>query len=213
MPPLPDLVAAGPIATAILLVFRLVNAALSSTPILNRSILVFKPFPSNKLRRVQGLKRSFNETRESLKEMCHRMKKFEIVHAQDFICLHLIRQVIEGCVSDLLLEYNNQKELKKEITAAQEDGAETLKQKLEVQLKYSEAKRQKLSVQLLKKIEEFEKLSVGRNYVKLIESQIGFIKLRIRGSTGPGVQDLIKVKEQLDEKLKLLYETLGINIQ
>ena len=166
----------------------------------------------NEHRVQQGLKRSFNETRKSLKEMCH-MMKFEIVHAQDFICLHLIRQVIEGCVSDLLLEYNNQKELKKEITAAQEDGAETLKQKLEVQLKYSEAKRQKLSVQLLKKIEEFEKLSVGRNYVKLIKSQIEIIKLRIRGSTGSEVQDLIKIMEQLDEKLKVLYKTLGISIQ
>ena len=68
-------------------------------------------------------------------------------------------------------------------------------------------------MQLLEKIEEFGKLSVGRNYVKLIESQIGVMKLRIGGSTGPGVQDLIKVKEQLDEKLKVLYETLGISIQ
>ena len=100
-----------------------------------------------------------------------------------------------------------------EEATSMEDGAKKIKKGLEEQRQDSEAKRQKLSAQLLEKIEEFGILSVGRNYVKLIESQIGVIKLRIGGSTGPGVQDLIKVKEQLDEKLKVLYETLGISIQ
>ena len=36
--------------------------------------------------------------------------------------------------------------------------------------------------------------------VKLIESQIEVIKLRIAGSTGPEVQDLKNVKEHLDIK-------------
>ena len=100
-----------------------------------------------------------------------------------------------------------------EEAASMEDRAEALKEGLEKQRQDSEAKRQVLSVQLLDKIEEFEKLGCCRNYIKLIESQIEVIELRIGGSTGPAVQDLIRVKEHLDKKLKILYETLGRSTQ
>ena len=99
-------------------------------------------------------------------------------------------------------------EKKFEEATSMEDRAKAIKEGLEKQLKDSEAKRQMLSVQLLKKIEEFEELSVGRNYVKLIESQIEVIKLQIAGTTGPEVQDLKKVKEHLDKKLEVLRKTL-----
>ena len=95
-----------------------------------------------------------------------------------------------------------------EEATSMEDRVKAIKEGLEKRLKDSEAKRQKLSVQLLKRIEEFEELSVGRNYVKLIESQIEVIKLQIAGTTGPEVQDLKEVKEHLDKKLEVVRKTL-----
>ena len=50
-----------------------------------------------------------------------------------------------------------------------EDRVKAIKEELKKQHKDSEAKQQKLYSQLLEKIEE---LSVGRNYAKLIGSQI-----------------------------------------
>ena len=90
-----------------------------------------------------------------------------------------------------------------------DDRAKTFKEGLENQHKESLAKRQELSAQLLEKIKEFEKLSVGRSYAKLIESQIGVIKLRIKGSLDKEVQDLKEVQEKLEERLKIVYETLS----
>ena len=107
---------------------------------------------------------------------------------------------------------NNEMQQKFEEAASMEDRAKALKEGLEKQRRDSEAKRQVLSAQLLDKIEEFEKLGSCRNYIKLIESQIGVIELRIGGSTGPEVQDLIRVKEYLDKKLKVLYEIRGRSI-
>ena len=103
-------------------------------------------------------------------------------------------------------------EIRKKIKAAtsMEDRAKVIKEGFEKQHKDSEAERQKLSAQLLEKIEEFGKLSVGRNYAKLIDSQIEVIKLRIGGSTEPEVQDLINVKEQLEMKLEVVHTTLDI---
>ena len=100
-------------------------------------------------------------------------------------------------------------EMRKEIEEAtsMKDRAKALKKGLEKQLKDSEAKRQKLSAQLLEKIEEFEGSSVGRNYAKLIESQIEVIKLRIADSTTE--PELQNVKEQLDRKLEVVCKTLG----
>ena len=276
---------------------------------------------------VQSLKKSFNDTREPLKEMCRKMKKFEKVHTRIFIQLHKKKQAIEASVLDMLSAYDNQKKLEKEITSAQkdvdaalikeqidsgfhcrkkilkaksldtdpihntlctvpdcysnchlhcllpmsfndttvlkncycanlgkckdcrvcghsleyhyhayrkwekmtddidlvddemrkkikevtsmEDKAKALKEGLEKQHKNSEASREELSAKLLEKIKEFEKLSVGRNYAKLIESQIGVIKLRIKGSL-EGVHDLKKVQEKLEEKLKMIYKTLSV---
>ena len=66
-----------------------------------------------KEQKAKSVKKSFNEAREALKEMCCKIKKFERVYTQNFILLHEKKQAIEVSVLDMLSAYDNKKKLGK----------------------------------------------------------------------------------------------------
>ena len=71
---------------------------------------------------------------------------------------------------------------------------------------YQSSKKEilRLSNELLHKIKEFEELSVARNYVKLIETQLAVIDTRLEGTVGSEREDLRKTQEELKKKLDLI---------
>ena len=101
-------------------------------------------------------------------------------------------------------------DLKKQFDAAksQEERARILKGKLKKKLTDSEAERERLSATLLSVMEEFHSLGVNRSYAKLIENQLRAIETHIEGATGDEAADLIKTKEELEKKLKIVKRAL-----
>ena len=63
-----------------------------------------------------------------------------------------------------------------------------------------------LSEHLFRTIEEFQKLGVNRNYVKLLENQLDVIKQRLEGTVREETKYLSKTKDELEKKLKLVQE-------
>lgn len=98
--------------------------------------------------------------------------------------------------------------LKFENARSMEEKARLFKEDMEAKRKQSEEEKAKLSHKLLLVIEEFQVLGIGRNYAKLLESQLSVINLRIKGSDPKLVASLRKTKDQLEKKLKLVQETL-----
>ena len=76
----------------------------------------------------------------------------------------------------------------------------------ELENQYQSYKKEilRLSNELLHKIKEFEELSVARNYVKLIETQLAVIDTRLKGTVGSEREDLRKTQEKLKKKLDLI---------
>ena len=86
------------------------------------------------------------------------------------------------------------------------ERARICKQQLERDKTESEQERKRLSEHLFGTIEEFQKLGVNRNYVKLLENQLDVIKQRLEGTVGEETKYLCKTKDELEKKLKHVQE-------
>ena len=85
-----------------------------------------------------------------------------------------------------------------------QERAEMLYVELENQKQSCKNELLRLSSELLRKIKEFEELSVARNYVKLIETQLAVIETRLESTVGSEREDLRKTQEELKKKLDLI---------
>ena len=90
-----------------------------------------------------------------------------------------------------------------------EEIAESLRRKFDSQRKSSENQRKKLSIELLTVIDEFQKLGLSRNYVKILEDQLFVIQQRLEGEIGENVADLRNSKDEIEKKLVLVNKTLS----
>ena len=95
-----------------------------------------------------------------------------------------------------------------EKAASNEEIAESLRKKFDSQRRSSENERKKLSIELLSVIDEFQKLGISRNYVKILEDQLFMIKQRLEGEIGDNVTDLRNSKNEIEKKLVLVNKTL-----
>ena len=90
-----------------------------------------------------------------------------------------------------------------------EEIAESLRRKFDSQRKSSENERKKLSIELLTVIDEFQKLGISGNYVKILEDQLFVIQQRLEGEIGENVADLRNSKDEIEKKLVLVNKTLS----
>ena len=70
--------------------------------------------------------------------------------------------------------------------------------------KISERTRRTLSDQLVLTIEDFQKLGVNRNYIKVLENQLVLVNHRLEGETGDMAEHLRKMKEKIEKELKVV---------
>ena len=75
---------------------------------------------------ARSLKKSFDEAREMLTSMCSAIEQFKKVHTHHFVTLYETKLKIDGEVTDLLMEYQNQKEVEKEILKAEAEAEAAL---------------------------------------------------------------------------------------
>ena len=68
---------------------------------------------------AKSLKKSFDKAREMLTSMCSTMEQFKKVHTHHFVALYETKLKIDGEVTDLLMAYENQKEVEKENSKAE----------------------------------------------------------------------------------------------
>ena len=78
---------------------------------------------------AKSLKKSFEETREEMTKMSHVIKEFKRVHTHHFTELYETKQQVEREVVALLMAYDNQTELERKITEADEAAAAALSKK------------------------------------------------------------------------------------
>ena len=71
---------------------------------------------------AKSLKKSFDEARDMLTEMCGTIKSFQKVHTHHFVTLYETKQQIDREVTDLLMAYENQMELEKMISQAEKEA-------------------------------------------------------------------------------------------
>ena len=84
-----------------------------------------------------------------------------------------------------------------------------IRTKLKKQKEESIDKKRALSRQLRLTIDEFQKLGVSRNYIKVMENQLAVVNHRLEGSTGEEASDLREMKEAIEKKIKVVQEELS----
>ena len=57
-------------------------------------------------------------------------------------------------------------------------------------------------------IEDFQKLGVNRNYIKVLENQLLVVNHRLEGETGDKAKHLQEVKKKIEKKLKVVKVTI-----
>ncbi len=125
-------------------------------------------------------------------EMCNACTHSYTYHYHnDFI--H--EKVVEDLISD---------DEKFEKAESDEERATMLYSNFERKLNKSKAKRKKLSEKLSSNILEFESLGVACNYAKLIENQLAVIETHLEGTVVPDTDDLCKIKNDLEKRLKVI---------
>ena len=90
-----------------------------------------------------------------------------------------------------------------------EEIAQSLRKKFDSQRESSENERKKLSIELLSVIDEFQKLGLSRNYVKILEDQLFVIQQRLEGEIGENAADLRHSKDEIEKKMVLVNKTLS----
>lgn len=78
---------------------------------------------------AKTLKKSFEETADTLREMCEAIKEIKPVHTHHFVTLYETKQKIERKVLTMLTEYDNQQRLEKQIKQAQAKASAALEAK------------------------------------------------------------------------------------
>ena len=78
---------------------------------------------------AKRLKKAFNETADTLEDMFEIMKNFKQVHTHHFTHLYEQKQKIERNILELLVAYDNQMFVEKEMAKAQEELDAAIKQK------------------------------------------------------------------------------------
>ena len=72
------------------------------------------------------MKKSFNETADSLSEMFYAIKDFQRIHTSQFTQLYDRKQEIEKNVLKLLVAYDNQSDLEEQINKSQKEAEAAL---------------------------------------------------------------------------------------
>ena len=102
-------------------------------------------------------------------------------------------------------------EMKKkfEMAKSQKERAVAWEKKLNADRQVSEAKRMKLSENLLSTIEEFQKLGLTRNYLKVLQNQLLMVNDRLEGEVhGITISMLQKTKENIQKRIVVVQTTL-----
>ena len=89
-----------------------------------------------------------------------------------------------------------------------EERAKMLMQQLQISKEQSEKEKERLSQELLIVLDQFHAKGMNRNYAKLLQTQIDTIELRLKDVDEMDTAPLRKTKEELEEKLKLIKQTL-----
>ena len=102
------------------------------------------------------------------------------------------------------------KPTKKRFEAAKsmEERGRILVDSLKQKQKISERTRKTLSDQLLLTIEDFQKLGVNRNYIKVLENQLLVVNHHLEGETGDTAKHLQEVKKKIEKMLKVVKATI-----
>lgn len=100
--------------------------------------------------------------------------------------------------------------MKKKYRAASsmEEKAKMLRARFNSERKSAEQEKTRLSRQLVKAIEEFHVLGITRNFVKVLESQLHIVEHYLQGEIGPSATELGKIKKELEDKIRVVSETL-----
>ena len=98
------------------------------------------------------------------------------------------------------------KPTKKRFEAAKsmEERARIFVDSLNQKQKISERTRKTLSEELLLTIEDFQKLGVNRNYIKVLENQLLVVNHRLEGETGDKAKHLQEMKKKIEKELKVV---------
>ena len=89
-----------------------------------------------------------------------------------------------------------------------EERARIFVDSLNQKQKISERTRKTLSEELLLTIEDFQKLGVNRNYIKVLENQLLVVNHRLEGETGDKAKHLQEVKKKIEKELKVVKVTI-----
>ena len=110
---------------------------------------------------------------------------------------HVYKETIENFVDEKM-----EKEFEKAKT--QEERQQALQRKFKREREKSEKEKKRLAEKLTRDITEFENMSISRSYVKVIQSQLYVIEVRLEGSVGKETEPLMKTKEELEKKIKIV---------
>ena len=101
-------------------------------------------------------------------------------------------------------------EMKMAFTQAQdqEERARAFKYKCQRERELSKREKEHLARKLTQVIDVFQGMSINRSYAKVIQNQLAVIEHRLEGTVGADTEPLVKTKKELEQKLKILMETL-----
>ena len=99
---------------------------------------------------------------------------------------------------------DDQMKVKFEKAEYQKKKQQDLQMKLEIKREESKRETQGLAERLSRDITEFKKMSISQSYVQLIQHQLIVIKQRLEATVGSKTEPLMKTKEELELKLKIV---------
>ena len=121
---------------------------------------------------------------------------------------HYNNEVIFEKVTEVIEFVDENMKRQFEKAESNEEIAESLRKKFDSQRESSENERKKLSIELLSVIDEFQKLGISRNYVKILEDQLFVIQQRLEGEIGENTADLRHSKDEIEKKMVLVNKAL-----
>ena len=96
-----------------------------------------------------------------------------------------------------------------QVAQSEEEKAQIYQQQLSGRKEASEQMRKKLSNDLLITTEKFQKLGVTRSYAKVLRTQLSLVEQRLEGEDADQYEDLIKTKEEIEARCKVVELTLS----